>query len=132
MPAGLEVYDKVGNTVLTVTDSITRILTTDEFAYVDNFTKTYEYPEFLTGKPFVICSSFNSYVSVVDSADVYISGANPVPDQQCIWYQITWSIDGSVLTLRGAKSSFYVYPAVGSIRTARIAKPPFKLIIGVY
>lgn len=133
MPQGLEVNDGGGNNLLTVTDRVTRILVVDSIPYADSFDKSYTFPEFLGNSPFVICSSFNVYTTVKDSVDVYLAGYG-LPKLRTVWYQITWSISGSTLTLSGRKSSFYINGTFGTatIRTERISTPPFKIIIGVY
>lgn len=133
MPAGLQVNDANGNTVLDVTDRITRILTTDSIPYADTFTRTYVFDEFLNHSPFVICSSFNVYTSVVGSQDVYITGY-PTPFDRVVWYQVTWSLQGNKLIITGNKSNFTQTGSFGTltINSARLSKPPFELIIGVY
>ncbi|HAV5588648.1 TPA: hypothetical protein MW161_000361 [Acinetobacter baumannii] len=133
MPQGLQINNSNGEVILDITDRITRILVVDEFPYTDSFTKSYTFPEFESHSPFVICSSFNVITRVVDAVDVYLSG-NPRPAEQCVWYQITWSINGSTLILQGNKSDFKTTGTFGTatLRTDRISQPPFKLIIGVY
>lgn len=133
MPQGVQIKDELGNTVLDASDRVTRILTTDVFPYSDSFTRTYTFPEFESHAPFVICSSFNVYTTIVDSVDVYLAG-NPLPNIKNVWYQITWELNGTTLTLNGKKSDFYVTGTFGTatIRSNRISKPPFQLIIGVY
>lgn len=133
MPQGLQCWDALNNLTLDVTDRITRVLVTDTFAYADTFTRTYTFDEFLQHMPFVICSSFNVYNKVVDSVDVYLAGS-PLSSIQNVWYQITWSLSGNTLTLSGKKSDFNITGTFGTatIRTDRISKPPFMLIIGVY
>ena len=133
VPQGLQIFNEREEVVLDVTDRITRILVVEEFSYSDSFVRTYTFPEFESHSPFVICSSFNVITSVKDSVDVYLAG-NPRSSKQCVWYQITWSVSGSVLTIRGNKSAFTVKGSFGTatVRTDRLSKPPFKLIIGVY
>lgn len=133
MSEGLEIYDENENTILAYSDRITRILTIDQFAYADTFTKTYDFPEFMNHSPFVICSSFNSYIGSGDSVDVYFRGS-PAPFERTLWYQITWSLSGSLLTVSGNKSDFYTTGTIGTarIRSNKISQPPFMLIIGVY
>lgn len=133
MPQGVQIKDGLGNTVLDTSDRVTRILTTDVFPYSDSFTRTYSFPEFEGHAPFVICSSFNVYTTITGSIDVYLAG-NPLPSIRNVWYQITWELNGTTLTLKGKKSDFFVTGTFGTatIRTDRISKPPFQLIIGVY
>lgn len=133
MPQGVQIKDESGNTVLDTSDRVTRILTTDVFPYSDSFTRTYTFPEFESHAPFVICSSFNVYTTVTSSIDVYLAG-NPLPSIRNVWYQITWELNGTTLTLKGQKSDFTVKGSFGTatIRTNRISQPPFQLIIGVY
>ena len=133
VPQGLQIFNEREEIVLDVTDRITRILVVEEFPYSDSFERTYNFSEFESHTPFVICSSFNVITTVSDSVDVYLAG-NPRSSKQCVWYQITWSVSGSVLTIRGNKSAFTVNGSFGTatIRTVRLSKPSFKLIIGVY
>ena len=133
VPQGLQIFNEREGVVLDATDRITRILVVEEFPYSDSFVRTYTFPEFESHSPFVICSSFNVITTVKDSVDVYLAG-NPRSSKQCVWYQITWSVSGSVLTIRGNKSAFTVTGTFGTatVRTDRLSKPPFKLIIGVY
>ena len=133
MPQGIQIKDESGNTVLDTSDRVTRILTTDTFPYSDSFTRTYTFPEFKNHTPFVICSSFNVYTTITDSVDVYLAG-NPLPSIRNVWYQITWKLNETTLTLTGKKSDFYIKGTFGTatIRSDRISRPPFQLIIGVY
>lgn len=134
MVAGLQCFDENSNLILEVSDKLTRILTVDEFPYQESFTRTYRFPEFINQNPFVICSSFNTYIGSGNATTVYFGGELGVKQNlSAVWYQITWSISGDTLTLVGNKSPIYVKgTASGGVKSTQLRRPPFMLIIGVY
>lgn len=134
MPQGLQIWDENSNLILGVSDRLTRVLAVDEFPYQESFTRAYTFPEFINQEPFVICSSFNTYMGRGNATTVYFGGElGETQNLSAVWYQITWSVSGDTLTLVGEKSPIYIYGTTsGSILSSQIRRPPFMLIIGVY
>lgn len=134
MAQGLQIWDENTNLILGVSDRLTRVLAIDEFPYQESFTRTYSFPEFINQNPFVICSSFNTFMGRGDATTVYFGGElGQTQNLSAVWYQITWSISGDTLTLVGNKSPIYIYGTTsGGIQSSQLRRPPFMLIIGVY
>lgn len=134
MPQGLQVWDENSNLILGVSDRLTRVLIVDEFPYLESFTRTYRFPEFVGQEPFIICSSFNTYMARGNATTVYFGGElGQTQNLSAVWYQITWSVSGDTLTLVGNKSPIYIRGTTsGAVKSSDIRTPPFMLIIGVY
>lgn len=112
MPTGLEVFSQFGDTLISITDRITKVLFTGTIPITGStnvFTLTD--PAFLQGNPFVHCHMSNSITSNAAT-------------EAFTCMDVTHELNGSTLTVR------YGYTTVNAYNGSY--KHPLFLVVGVY